>query len=64
MPRKTVSKKEPKDQLKFSKAQFRRIPELRHFYKVLHEYSLREEAYTVVLQSYIQIKKKSKIQLN
>lgn len=58
MPKKTVSKKEPKNQLKLSKAQVRRIPELHHFYKIISEYALREEAYAGVLQSYIQIKKK------
>ena len=57
MPKKTASKKGFKDQPKLSKAQIRRIPELQNLYRMINEYSLREEAYAVVLQSYIQLKK-------
>lgn len=43
---------------KLSRVQLRKIPELVKFYKMIHDYSLREEAYAVVIQAYLSFKKK------
>ena len=43
-----------------SKSQIRSISELEQLYRKINEHSLREEAYAVALQAYIQIRKKGK----
>lgn len=43
--------------VKMTKSQVRSLSELALFYRQVHEYSLREEAYVEVLKSYIKLRK-------
>ena len=52
-----VLKKAKKKEL--TKSQIRNLPEMARVYKLIHKYSLREEAYAAALQIYIRLRKKS-----
>ena len=53
-----ISSKKSKapSETKLSKSQIRKLPELAQLYKKINEHSLREEAYTACLKTYIRLR--------